>query len=155
MARDTTALPPGLEPDEDIGFGEHEGPESQGEFAGEPFGRGAQGTYGDEDRDPSSEHSEPPPADDPLTTTTDDGVVGRTLEAGPRPDAGIVEEVSDRLDDALELHPADVVVVVDGGIVKLAGMVESERLRTAAEELVLGIAGVRGVDNGLVVRDDT
>jgi hypothetical protein len=151
MARDTTALPPGLEPEDEIGFGEHEGPESQGEFAGEPFGRAAQGTYGDEDRDPSYGDHETP-TDDLLTLDAEDGVP-RTLDTGPRPDESIVEEIVDRLADALDIHPADVVVAADAGIVKLAGMVDSDRMHDAVEELVLGIAGVRAVDNGLVVRD--
>ena len=151
MARNTTSEPAGLEDDDDIGLGEHEGPESQGEYAGEPFGDTSGGAYGDEDRDPSYNGLPDPTADDDVRTA-DDVAAGTTRE-GPRPDESIVQELADLLSDRLGLHPADVSIHVDGGAVTLAGPVDSDAVRDAAENLALGVAGVTAVQNNLTVRD--
>src|SRR5258705_9128093 len=119
MARNTTSDPLGIEDEEDIGFGEHEGPESQGEYAGEPFGRAAGGTFGDEDRDPASDHPPPPPTDDALIDAS--GATG----IGPRPDESIVEDLAEQLADRLDIHPADISIRVTEGTVTLAGLVDN------------------------------
>jgi hypothetical protein len=151
MARNTTSDPAGIEGEEDIGLGEHEGPESQGEYAGEPFGRAAGGTFGDEDRDPSyADHPDAPPTDDPLLP---DATIPRATGTGPRPDESIVEELMDQLADRLEIHPADVSVRVTAGAVTLAGLVDSDHLRDAVENLALTVPGVTAVENHLTVRD--
>jgi len=148
MARNTTSDPVGIEDDEDIGLGEHEGPESQGEYAGEPFGRGAGGTFGDEDRDPSyGDHLDPPPTDDPLIDAT------ASTGFGPRPDESIVEDLTDQLADRLAIHPADISIHVTDGTVTLAGLVDNDHLRNAAENLALTVPGVTAVENHLTVRD--
>jgi BON domain len=151
MARNTTSDPAGLEDEqEDIGVGEAEGPESQGEYAGEPFGATSGGAYGDEDRDPSyGDVPEPPSIEDPLSP--DAAYTGSPGE-GPRPDASIVEEITDLLADRLEIDPADVSVRVDEGAVRLAGIVDTDRLRDAAENLALTVTGVTAVENRLTVR---
>ncbi len=140
MARNTTS-------DEDIGLGEHEGPESQGEYAGEPYGRAAGGTYGDEDRDPTSDPSDAPPTDDPLIDA------GAPTGFGPRPDESIVEDLTDQLSDRLDIHPADISIHVTDGTVTLAGLVDTDHVRTAAENLALTVPGVTAVENLLTVRD--
>jgi hypothetical protein len=148
MARNTTSDPVGIEDDEDIGLGEHEGPESQGEYAGEPFGRGAGGSFGDEDRDPSyAGHPDSPPADDPLIDA------GGSTGVGPRPDESIVEDLTEQLADRLALHPADISIHVTDGAVSLFGLVDNDHLRDAAENLALTVPGVTAVDNHLTVRD--
>jgi osmotically-inducible protein OsmY len=151
MARNTTSDPVGLEDEDDAGLGEHDGPESQGEYAGEPFGRAAGGTYGDEDRDPSyADHAESPPDADSLEPAS--GMAGPT-GVGPRPDQSIADEVSDLLSERLEIDPADVSVRVTDGAVLVAGLVDSDHLRDAVENLALTVAGVTGVENQLTVRD--
>jgi len=63
------------EGEEGEGYGRADGPDSQGERAGEGFGRNAQGGAGDEDFDPSyqREHDEgtlgTPPLGEPLSST--------------------------------------------------------------------------------------
>lgn len=151
MARNATSGPAGLEADDDIGLGEQEGPESQGEYSGEPFGDTSGGAYGDEDSDPSYDDVPGPEPGDGVRTV-DDIAVGRTGE-GPRPDESIVEELTDQLADRLGIHPADVVIRVTGGVVTFAGPVDSETIRDAAERIALATPDVSAAENDLTVRD--
>lgn len=135
--------PSGDRQDEDLGYGDREGPESQGAFAGDGFGRTAGGAFGDEDRDPSYEQEAPPLAPDDLAAGTAEG---------PRPDEGIAEEVAERLTDAFGLAPDDVAVRVDDGVVTLAGAVDDEPTRDAIEAETRAVPGVRAVENTLTLR---
>ncbi len=151
MARNTTSDPAGLEADDDIGFGEHEGPESQGEYSGEPFGDTSGGAYGDEDGDPSYDDVPDPNGGDEARTL-DDIAAGRTGE-GPRPDESIVEDLAEQLADRLGIHPADVAIRVTAGAVTLAGPVDTDAIRDAAERIAVATPGVTAVENNLAVRD--
>jgi hypothetical protein len=151
MARNTISDPVGLE-DEDEGFGEHEGPESQGEYADEGFGRAAGGTFGDEDRDPSYGDHSVPPTDDSLLPGSE--LAGST-GVGPRPDESIADEVSDLLTERLEISPTDIAIRVSDGTVVLSGLVDSDHQRDAAENIALTVPGVAAIENNLTVRDVT
>ena len=135
MPRNTLSDPPGIEP-EDIGYGDRDGPESQGEYAGDGFGRTAGGEYGDEDRDPSyeAERLSPPPA-------------------MPRNDQTIANDITDQLTERIGIDAAEIVVRSDDGVVSLFGTVESMAVRNAAEEVALSTAGVRAIDNQIAVHE--
>jgi len=154
MAKNAT-LPPGIE-DDGEGYGDHDGPDSQGGWAGEGFEGGRQGTYGDEDYDPSYEREGEGDLVNGSIVRDDVAAIPGVLpgtQLGDRPDDGIVEEVTERLTEDLELDPADVLVRADGGIVVLEGIVETQAIRDAAERIAGRVAGVRGVENQLRERD--
>lgn len=114
---------------ESEGYGTQDGPESQGQYAGDGFGRDAQGGYGDEDYDAS--YTRPPD------------------DREPRVDDRLEEEVRDRLVEELGVDPVDVAVSVTGGIVMLDGLVDELEARDALEQLALDVPGIRAVENRL------
>jgi osmotically-inducible protein OsmY len=138
MARNTLSDPAGVEP-EDIGYGDHDGPESQGEYAGDGFGRNAGGEFGDEDHDPSYE--------------TERSAVDATPPETFRGDDIIANEVTDCLTEQIGLDAAEISVRSDDGVVALFGTVETAGLRDAAEAVALSVAGVLALDNQLAVRE--
>jgi len=69
-----------------------------------------------------------------------------------RPDAALAEEVRHALAWNVAVPPGRLSVVVDGGRVTLEGEVEREAERTAAEETVEGLAGVREVIDRITLR---
>jgi hypothetical protein len=150
--------------DEGTGIGRDDGPESQGRSAGQGFGFGSQGEYGDEDFDP----------EDQRVTETISGVqvehVGPGRGAGGqavvietpapktgggvgRPDDGIREEIVEMFADTDDEEDDDLVIDVRDGVVTLEGTVEDDAAREAIEAAVVGVDGVRGVENLLEVRD--
>jgi osmotically-inducible protein OsmY len=137
MARNTLSDPSGVEP-EDIGYGDRDGPESQGEYAGDGFGRTAGGEFGDEDHDPSYESERTVVREPPRET--------------PRADETIAEEVTDWLTERIGIDAAEISVRSDDGVVALFGTVENIALRDAAEAVAISVAGVRALDNQLAVR---
>jgi hypothetical protein len=165
---------------EGLGYGRREGPESQGRFAGEGFGQGGQGDYGDEDFDPSNARSsaaEPPidveeralrglPAEHegagrgqegtPLATQEPQEGDAGTPSGGDatlaRADASIEEEIAERFIDALGLDSVDVTATVTDGEVILEGVVDRTAMREAAERLASRVAGVRAIENRIRLR---
>lgn len=69
-----------------------------------------------------------------------------------RPDAALAEEVRHALAWNVAVPPGRLSVVVDGGRVTLVGEVEREAERTAAQETVEGLAGVREVIDRITLR---
>jgi hypothetical protein len=167
--------------DDGLGYGRREGPESQGQFAGEGFGQPAQGDYGDEGYDPSyarGDDAAPPtdaeerplrgiPAEHEGEGRGQDGTAYAGLESDAaadtgqpaggdaslaRPDASIEEEVRERLSDELDLDVPDLAATVTDGVVVLEGVVETSEARDAVERVTADVAGVRSVENRLRLR---
>lgn len=69
-------------------------------------------------------------------------------------DAGIAEAARRAVEEHDELAKTSIVVASRAGRVTLSGTVASERERTLAEDVVLGVEGVREVTNLLVANPD-
>lgn len=129
--------------DDGVGLGADDGPESQGRRAGEGYGLAAQGEYGDEDYDPSGEGG---------ATALEQAPERAAAATAKRPDASLRDEILERLDDTDLPDAGDLDVQVRDGVVMLAGGVEDDAVRDAIEACVADVAGVREVENRLVVR---
>jgi hypothetical protein len=66
-------------------------------------------------------------------------------------DTSIQNSVSKRLEDDTELGATDIIATVSGGRATLTGTVNSPDLKRRAERVVLGVKGVRTVDNQIAV----
>jgi osmotically-inducible protein OsmY len=64
------------------------------------------------------------------------------------------EEIEQRLASTLVADPVDVAAVVRDGDVVLEGTVEDATQRTATEDCVRGVRGVRRVENRLRLRSE-
>jgi osmotically-inducible protein OsmY len=73
-------------------------------------------------------------------------------EAGDR---RLRDQITARLEGQVALHPRELQVEVDGGLVRLSGTVASLEEIDTVERLVQGIVGVRKLDNHLQVRSST
>lgn len=73
------------------------------------------------------------------------------VAAGPLDDANIAAHVEAALARDGRLRPYRIEAVVKEGVVTLFGDIKSLALRRRAAAIVLGIAGVRAVDNQLVI----
>lgn len=71
--------------------------------------------------------------------------------AGPVDDASLAARVQAALADDAALRPYRIEALVKDGVVTLSGDVKSLALHRHAAALVLGIPGVRAVDNQLVI----
>jgi osmotically-inducible protein OsmY len=95
------------------------------------------------------------PARHPAGDRTTRGVHGPHRGRGPRdevrPDARLLELVSDRLMDDPDLDAGDIEVTVDDGEVTLRGTVQDRAARRRAEDLAASVRGVRHVTNDLRV----
>src|SRR3981081_1891332 len=69
-----------------------------------------------------------------------------------RSDADIQRDVLDELKWDARVHPNEIGVAVNAGIVTLPGWVDSYTKRWAAEEAALRVRGVKGVANDIEVR---
>jgi hypothetical protein len=87
--------------------------------------------HGDPDRAPQGPHA------------------GKGPRGYRRPDARILEDVSDALTADPDVDASDVEVTVEAGEVTLAGTVPERSMRWLAEEVVSRCAGVKDVQNRL------
>lgn len=106
------------------GLGAEDGPESQGELAGEAFEE-AHGQFDDEDFDPS------------YTARRPQHDVEERLAA----------DLRDRIVDELDLDPADITVSVADGTALLDGLVDDLAYRDTIEQMALDTPGVRAIEN--------
>lgn len=162
--------------DEGIGFGRDDGPESQGRRAGQGFGFGGQGAYGDENYDPADQRGLTSPDDmgdglaaDAAGLQVENLGPGRGAAGGAtviepvvrtgrgeepsRPDDSVREEIVELLADSDVPESEDLAIDVRDGLVTLAGVVEDDAARDRVEACVAGVTGVRGVENLLQLRD--
>lgn len=163
------------------GLGVDEGPESQGRLAGEAYGQGAQGEYGDEDYDASDFRDVEAPEgiedeltvlDDPAQSVTIEHVgpgrgsgggsevvepvpdAGRGDDGLARPDASVGEAIAEALAEVEITDPIELAIEVRQGMVTVDGVVDDVGARDAVESCIAAIAGVRGIDNRLRLRTD-
>jgi osmotically-inducible protein OsmY len=76
------------------------------------------------------------------------------LSGSRRTDESLARDIREILTSDPELDTRDIEVEVEGGAVKLTGVVHSSDAKLLAEELVESVAGVREVNNGLRVTRD-
>lgn len=79
---------------------------------------------------------------------------GKTPKNADRPDARVLEDVSDALTYRGDLDATDIEVDVHAGEVTLTGTVTDRRSKRIAEEVCEGIVGVHDVHNRLTIRKD-
>jgi hypothetical protein len=164
--------------DEGLGLGRDDGPESQGRRSGQGFGLGDQGDYGDENYDPADQRGLTAPDDLGSDATAAADAAGMQVEhVGPgrgsgggstvvepvvrtgrgeeptRADAGIREDIVDLIGDAELADPDDLAIDVRDGVVTLEGVVDDQETRDELEAAVTDVAGVRGIENLLQLRD--
>jgi hypothetical protein len=76
---------------------------------------------------------------------------GRGPKGYRRSDERIRDDVADRLTDDDRVDASDVEISVAGGIVTLAGTVDSRETKRRAEDIAASVSGVHDVDNHLRV----
>jgi hyperosmotically inducible periplasmic protein len=77
------------------------------------------------------------------------------LRAEDEADRRLREQIENRLQGQVSLHPKDLVVSVRDGFVQVTGSVAALQEVDLVDRLVLGIVGVREVDNRVTVRPST
>jgi osmotically-inducible protein OsmY len=77
---------------------------------------------------------------------------GRGPKGYVRPDARILDDLSDRLAEAPDLDASDIEPGIEAGEVTLRGAVETRTERHRAEDIAEAVSGVRHVCNDLRVR---
>jgi osmotically-inducible protein OsmY len=71
-----------------------------------------------------------------------------------RSDDEIQEDIAQLLEEQDSFDASTVEVEVEEARVRLHGLVEDEEIRQQAESIVLGVAGIRVIDNQLKTKED-
>jgi hyperosmotically inducible periplasmic protein len=96
-------------------------------------------------------------AADPLKDNSKDAtsnapsITGSAAPAAPADDVTINIKVQDALKSNFSLKALPMLVQTTAGVVTLSGSVDTPENRSQAEQVVLGVAGVKSVQNKLVV----